>query len=172
MVHWISLLESAKKSCEVLEQGWATGGGGDGGKRFDQGKSATAKRVPNSEPDRRAQCAGEIRQAASKDEEMRFTALSHHIYALEALRTAYLYLKREGAPGVDGGTWRHYGEDLEINLQDLSHRLKRGAYRAMPVRRVYIPKADGRLRPLGVTGLEDKIVPRLFVRVPSEAKPA
>jgi RNA-directed DNA polymerase len=75
-----------------------------------------------------------IRQAASKDKETRFTALSHHIYPLEALRTAYLYLKREAAPGVDGETWRHYGEDLEINLQDLSHRL---------------PKADGRLRPLG-----------------------
>ena len=106
-----------------------------------------------------------IRQAASKDKEMRFTALFHHIYALEALRTAYLYLKREAAPGVDGETWRHYGEDLEINLQDLSHRLKQGAYRAMPVRRVYIPKADGRLRPLGVTALEDKIVQRAAVEV-------
>src|ERR1039458_2900049 len=63
-----------------------------------------------------------IRQAASKNKEMRFTALFHHIYALEALRTAYLCLKREAAPGVDGETWRHYGEDLEINLQDLSHR--------------------------------------------------
>ena len=106
-----------------------------------------------------------IRQAASKDKEMRFTALSHHIDAPEALRTAYLYLKREAAPGVDGETWRHYGEDLEINLQALSHRLKQGAYRAMPVRRVYIPKADGRLRPLGVTALEDKIVQRAAVEV-------
>jgi group II intron reverse transcriptase/maturase len=104
-----------------------------------------------------------IRQAASKDKEMRFTALFHHIYALEALRTAYLCLKREAAPGVDGETWRHYGEDLESNLQDLSHRLKQGAYRAKPVRRVYIPKADGRLRPLGVTALEDKIVQRAAV---------
>ncbi|MGB6725485.1 MAG: group II intron reverse transcriptase/maturase [Terracidiphilus sp.] len=106
-----------------------------------------------------------IRQAASKDKEMRFTALFHHIYAPEALRTAYLCLKREAAPGVDGETWRHYGEDLESNLQDLSHRLKQGAYRAMPVRRVYIPKADGRLRPLGVTALEDKIVQRAAVEV-------
>jgi RNA-directed DNA polymerase len=106
-----------------------------------------------------------IRQAASKDKEMRFTALSHHIYPLEALRTAYLYLKREAAPGVDGETWRHYGEDLELNLQGLSHRLRQGAYRAMPVRRVYIPKADGRLRPLGVTALEDKIVQRAVVEV-------
>jgi group II intron reverse transcriptase/maturase len=106
-----------------------------------------------------------IRQAASKDKEMRFTALFHHIDAPEALRTAYLCLKREAAPGVDGETWRHYGEDLEINLQDLSHRLKQGAYRAKPVRRVYIPKADGRLRPLGVTALEDKIVQRATVEV-------
>jgi len=65
-----------------------------------------------------------IRQAASKDKEMRFTALFHHIYTPAALRTAYLYLKREAAPGVDGETWRHYGEALEDNLQNLSHRLK------------------------------------------------
>ena len=106
-----------------------------------------------------------IRQAASKDKEMRFTALFHHIYAPAALRTAYLCLKREASPGVDGETWRHYGEALEDNLQDLSHRLERGAYRAKPVRRVYIPKADGRLRPLGVTALEDKIVQRSAVEV-------
>jgi group II intron reverse transcriptase/maturase len=106
-----------------------------------------------------------IRQAASKDKEMRFTALFHHIYAPEALRTAYLCLKRAAAPGVDGETWRHYGEALEDNLQNLSHRLKQGAYRAKPVRRVYIPKADGRLRPLGVTALEDKIVQRAAVEV-------
>ena len=104
-----------------------------------------------------------IRQAVSKDKEMRFTALFHHIYAPAALRTAYLCLKREAAPGVDGETWRHYGEALEDNLQDLSHRLKQGAYRAKPVRRVYIAKADGRLRPLGVTALEDKIVQRAAV---------
>ena len=94
---------------------------------------------------------------------MRFTALFHHIYALETLRAAYLSLKREAASGVDGETWRHYGEALEDNLQNLSHRLRQGAYRAKPVRRVYIPKADGRLRPLGVTALEDKIVQRAAV---------
>ena len=78
---------------------------------------------------------------------------------------AYFSLKKEAAPGVDGETWRHYGEELEKNLQDLSERLKRGAYRAKPVRRVYIPKADGRQRPLGVTALEDKIVQRAAVEV-------
>lgn len=106
-----------------------------------------------------------VRQAASKDKEMRFTALLHHIYHSETLRRAYFSSKKEAAPGVDGETWRHYGETLEDNLQDLSHRLKRGAYRPKPVRRVYIPKADGRQRPLGVPALEDKIVPRAAVEV-------
>jgi RNA-directed DNA polymerase len=106
-----------------------------------------------------------IRYAAKKDRKMRFTALLHHIHAPEMLRAAYLDLKRDAAPGVDGETWRHYGESLEDNLQDLSHRLKQGAYQATPVRRVYIPKADGRQRPLGVTALEDKIVQRATVEV-------
>jgi len=106
-----------------------------------------------------------VRQAAQKDKKVRFTALLHHIYNLETLRMAYFSLKREAAPGVDGETWQHYGEALEENLQDLSARLKRGAYRAKPVRRVYIPKADGRQRPLGVTALEDKIAQRAAVEV-------
>jgi RNA-directed DNA polymerase len=106
-----------------------------------------------------------VRQAAKKDKKLRFTALLHHIYNPEALRKAYFCLKKEAAPGVDGETWRHYGEQLEANLQDLSERLKRGAYRAKPVRRTYIPKTDGRQRPLGVTALEDKIVQRAAVEV-------
>ena len=106
-----------------------------------------------------------IRQAAKKDKKLRFTALLHHIYDLDTLRLAYLSLKREAAAGVDGETWRHYGESLETSLQNLSGRLQRGAYRAKPVRRVYIPKADGRQRPRGVTALEDKIVQRAAVEV-------
>jgi hypothetical protein len=106
-----------------------------------------------------------VRQAARRDRKMRFTALLHHVYNVETLRVAFFSLKREAAPGVDGQTWRHYGEALEENLQDLSDRLKRGAYRAKPVRRVFIPKADGRQRPLGVTALEDKIVQRATVEV-------
>lgn len=106
-----------------------------------------------------------IRQAAKKDSKMRFTALLHHVYNLDTLRGAYFSLKRDAAPGVDGQTWRAYGETLEENLLDLSERLKRGAYRAKPVRRVYIPKADGRQRPLGVPALEDKIVQRATVEV-------
>jgi len=106
-----------------------------------------------------------VRQAAKKDKKLRFTTLLHHIYDLDMLRFAYRRLTREAAAGVDGETWRHYGEDLEQHLQDLSVRLKRGAYRAKPVRRVFIPKADGRQRPLGVTALEDKIVQRATVEV-------
>jgi group II intron reverse transcriptase/maturase len=87
------------------------------------------------------------------------------VYAIERLRTAYGSLARDAAAGVDGETWRHYGENLEANLQDLSGRLQRGAYRAKPVRRVYIPKTDGRQRPLGVPTLEDKIVQRAVVEV-------
>jgi group II intron reverse transcriptase/maturase len=106
-----------------------------------------------------------VRQAAKGDKKLRFTALLHHIYSLETLRGAYFSLKKEAAAGVDGETWRPYGESLEDNLRDLSERLKRGAYRAKPVRRVYIPKADGRQRPLGVTALEDKIAQRATVEV-------
>ena len=106
-----------------------------------------------------------VRQAAERDKKLRFTALLHHIYNLETLRMAYFSLKKEAAPGVDGETWRHYGEQLGVNLQDLSERLKRAAYRAKPVRRVFIPKADGRQRPLGVPALEDKIVQRAAVEV-------
>jgi group II intron reverse transcriptase/maturase len=106
-----------------------------------------------------------VRLAAARDRRMRFTALLHHIYELETLRAAYFSLKREAAAGVDGETWRHYGERLEENLRDLADRVKRGAYRAKPVRRVYIPKADGRQRPLGVTALADKVVQRATVEV-------
>ena len=106
-----------------------------------------------------------IRQAACRDKQLRFTTLWHHVYDIEHLRGAYFSLKRNAAPGVDGETWRHYGEQLEDNLKALSDRLKRGAYRAKPVKRAYIPKPDGRQRPLGVTTLEDKIVQRATVEV-------
>jgi group II intron reverse transcriptase/maturase len=106
-----------------------------------------------------------VRQAAQRDRKQRFTALLHHVYDVARLRAAYLALKRDAAAGVDGETWQSYGRILEANLQDLSDRLKRGAYRARPVRRAYIPKADGRQRPLGVPALEDKLVQRAVVEV-------
>lgn len=101
---------------------------------------------------------GRVRQRALQDKKLKFTSLMHHITAVDTLREAYYSLKRDAAAGIDGETWRHYEENLEENLQDLSGRLKRGAYRAKPVRRTYIPKADGKQRPLGVPVLEDKIV--------------
>ena len=106
-----------------------------------------------------------IRQVAGRDKELRFTTLWHHVYAIDRLREAYLSMNRRGAPGVDKETWQDYGENLEERLLDLSGRLQRGAYQAKPVRRVYIPKADGRQRPLGVPALEDKIVQRAMVEV-------
>jgi len=104
-----------------------------------------------------------VRAAAAKDGKKQFTALLHHIYNPDILREAYFRLDRKAAPGVDGMTWRQYGEGLEERLQDLSARLKRGAYRARPVRRVYIPKADGRERPIGITTLEDKVTQQATV---------
>jgi RNA-directed DNA polymerase len=106
-----------------------------------------------------------VRQVAERDPRQRFTALLHHVYDVNRLRAAYLALKRSAAAGVDGETWQHYGGQLETNLRSLSDRLRRGAYRVHPVRRAYIPKTDGRLRPLGVPTLEDKIVQRAVVEV-------
>ena len=151
-------VKSSNKAVRTVAEGME-GRGLTKGNPLEQNASRTQSR--NNAPS----ALERIRQAASKDKEMRFTALFHHIYAPAALRTAYLSVKREAAPGVDGETWRHYGEALEENLQNLSHRLKRGAYRAKPVRRVYIPKADGRQRPLGVPALEDKLVQRATVEV-------
>jgi RNA-directed DNA polymerase len=106
-----------------------------------------------------------VGQAARQDSKRRFTALLHHIYDVDRLRRAYSAIEHDAAAGIDGETWRDYGENLKENLQDLSGRLARGAYRARPVRRVYIEKADGRKRPLGVPVLEDKIVQRSAVEV-------
>ena len=106
-----------------------------------------------------------VRQAARRDRRQRFTALLHHVYDVERLRAAYFALTREAAAGVDGETWRHYGQTLEANLRDVAARVQRGAFRANPVRRVFIPKPDGRQRPLGVPTLEDKLVQRAVVEV-------
>jgi RNA-directed DNA polymerase len=106
-----------------------------------------------------------VRQVAREDKKQRFTALLHHVYDIDRLRSAFLAIKRDAAAGVDGETWEHYREGLEGNLQDLSLRLKRGTYRARPVRRVFIPKGEGGQRPLGVPVLEDKIVQRAVVEV-------
>ena len=105
-----------------------------------------------------------VRRVAQKDKEARFTALLHHV-DINRLWAAYLALWPKAAPGVDGVTWHEYGRDLERNLRDLHERVHRGSYRAKPARRAYIPKRDGRLRPLGVAALEDKILQRAVVEV-------
>ncbi len=106
-----------------------------------------------------------IRQTAKGRRDAKFAGLLHHIYAVERLQEAYFALKRDAAAGVDGQTWQSYGQDLEANLHDLSDRLARGGYRPQPVKRVYIDKADGSKRPLGVPALEDKLVQRASAEV-------
>jgi RNA-directed DNA polymerase len=111
-----------------------------------------------------SQALGRIRQAAKRRTTDKFTALSHHI-SPALLRLAFSELKRNAAPGVDGLTWRTYEADLDQNLAALHDKVHRGAYRAQPSRRRYIPKPDGRQRPLAVAALEDKIVQRATVAV-------
>ena len=91
-----------------------------------------------------------VREVTSRDKDAQFTTLWHHVYNVARLREAYDSIKRQSAPGIDGETWEHYGENLQENIEQLSQRLRQGGYRAKPVRRVYIPKADGRKRPIGI----------------------
>jgi RNA-directed DNA polymerase len=105
-----------------------------------------------------------VREVARRDKEARFTALLHHV-TVHRLMLAFDDLKRDAAPGVDGVTWREYEQDLMAKLRDLHERVQSGRYRASPVRRAYIPKADGRQRPLGIATLEDKVVQRAVAGV-------
>ena len=105
-----------------------------------------------------------VRTAARLDKKMRFTALLHHV-TVDLLRDSYLLLKRDAASGVDGMTWHDYGEGLDARLLDLHARVHQGSYRAQPSRRKFIPKPDGRKRPLGIAALEDKIVQRAVIEV-------
>jgi len=95
-----------------------------------------------------------VRQVAERDKNVRFTALLHHV-SVERLRNAFAALRPKAAAGVDGVTWHAYEQNLEDDLRDLHARVQPGGYRAKPSRRVYIPKADGRQRPLGIAALED-----------------
>ena len=111
-----------------------------------------------------SQALERIRQAARQRKKERFTSLLHHV-SVDLLRLAFLELKRNAAPGVDGLTWQDYEADLERKLARLHDRVQRGAYRALPSRRRYIPKPDGRQRPLAIAAIEDKIVQRAVVAV-------
>jgi group II intron reverse transcriptase/maturase len=105
-----------------------------------------------------------VREAAKKDKKLRFTALLHHV-TVDLLRDSFYALKRGAAPGVDGVTWQEYGSGLEERLVNLHGRIHRGAYRALPSRRTWISKPDGRQRPLGIAALEDKVVQHAVGRV-------
>jgi len=121
-------------------------------------KENTQEPNPCRTPSRESGPSGLARvREAAKDGKLKFTALLHHV-SIDLLRESYHSLKKKAAPGVDGMTWEEYGaDDLEGRLADLHGRIHRGGYRAKPSRRVWIPKADGRQRPLGIAALEDKI---------------
>jgi len=120
------------------------------GRELAKGKTGEHTRVRTQCRSARQRALDRIRQAARRDRAKPLTALWHHVYDVNRLREAYYGLNRKAAPGVDGQTWAAYGEHLEVNLRDLSERLKRGAYHARPVERVSIPKPDGRQRPIGI----------------------
>ena len=122
---------------------------------------------PTRSGERVSQGLGGVRQVARERKQERFTALLHHL-TIDLLRESYYALKRNAAPGVDGVKWGEYEDGLEDRLTDLHGRVHRGAYRAQPSRRVYIPKADGRQRPLGIAALEDKIVQQAVVTILNE----
>ena len=123
---------------------------------------------PNTPPTQSGESVSQglsgVRQRAKERRQEKFTALLHHL-TVDLLREGYFALQRKAAPGVDGETWQQYGTGLEGRLADLHGRVHRGAYRAKPSRRVYIPKADGRQRPLGIAALEDKIVQQAVVTI-------
>jgi RNA-directed DNA polymerase len=105
-----------------------------------------------------------VREVARRSRRARFTALLHHV-TVDLLRESFYALKRHAAPGVDGLTWEQYEADLEDRIPDLHRRVHLGTYRAQPSRRSFIPKADGRMRPLGIAALEDKVVQQAVVSV-------
>jgi hypothetical protein len=105
-----------------------------------------------------------VRKAARERKQEQFTTLLHHL-TVDLLRDSYYALKRNAAPGVDGVRWEEYEEGLESRLRDLHERVHRGSYRAQPSRRIYLPKPDGRQRPIGIAALEDKIVQQAMVTI-------
>jgi group II intron reverse transcriptase/maturase len=124
--------------------------------------------APGAEPDMgESSRLQRVREVARQDKRVRFTTLLHHV-TVEQLRTSYFALKRKASAGVDGVTWQSYATDLDARLVDLHGQVHRGTYRARPSKRAYIAKADGRLRPLGIAALEDKIVQHALVTVLTE----
>ena len=171
MMHGAREVGPRHSSCEAGEQSGTArcraiaaepGSGAGGAKGGDQGECGPAKHAPDTEPDKRVTGAGTHTESRKRKEEGEVhRALPPHQH--RALEEAFFELSQNAAPGVDRLTWRAYEADLERNIEDLHERVQRGAYRALPSRRVYIPKPDGRQRPLAVAALEDKIVQRAVV---------
>jgi RNA-directed DNA polymerase len=134
------------------------------GRGLAEGNTVSSARTGRSAGQRVPSGLERVREAARKDKEARFTALLHHV-DLARLWAAYAGINPKAAPGIDQVTWDAYGQNLRANLEDLLRRVHSGAYRASPSRRVYIPKPDGRQRPLGIAVLEDKILQRAVVEV-------
>lgn len=135
------------------------------GRGLTEGNSGKRNRYRTQRRERLQHALAGVHSATKRDRKGKMTALWHHVYKVEHLHAAYWAIKPKAAAGVDGVTWHTYGEKLDANLRDLSKRLQTGSYRAQPVKRVYIPKPDGRQRPIGITALEDKIVQRATAEV-------
>jgi len=146
------------------EQSSAEMGEGRAQTKENIGPSSTS---PTQSGERVSQGRGGVRQAAKERKQERFTALLHHV-TINLLRDSFYALKRQAAPGVDGVTWKEYEAGLEDRLADLHNRIHGGTYRARASRRVYIAKADGRQRPLGIAALEDKVVQQAVVTILNE----
>ncbi len=145
--------KSTRMEAEAVEpRGGAKGNTGELNRRRTLGRGSVSQRLDR------------VRRAARSRKKERFTALLHHI-DVDLLRQAYFWLKKKAAPGVDGVTWEEYGKDLEAKLKGLHKSIHSNTYRAQPSKRQYIPKANGRQRPLGIAALEDKIVQRALVEV-------
>src|SRR5262249_29094379 len=139
---------------------------GSEGRRLAKQNSPQSTTLRTEGRERLHGALGRVRRATERQKGQRFTSSLHHIYAVDTLRAAFYSLKHDAAAGVDGETWEHFGQELEARLAELSDRVRRGAYRPQPVRRVYVPKRDGKQqRPIGVTAIEDKIVQRAAVSV-------
>jgi group II intron reverse transcriptase/maturase len=134
------------------------------GRPLNKENTRSSYTPPTQSEARVSQGLAGVRKAAKEHQEMKFTALLHHV-TVDLLRESFDALKRKAAPGIDGVTWQEYQTGLEGRLIDLHGRVHRGAFRAQPSRRVYIPKGDGRERPLGVAALEDKIVQQAVVTI-------
>ena len=137
---------------EVEGRGLANGNTGQHAARRTQGRGSASYGL---------NC---VREAAKREKGMQLTALLHHV-TIQRLEAVYYTLKPKAAAGVDGVTWHQYGDKLKANLKGLHERIHKGAYRAKPARRSYIPKPDGRQRPLGIVSLEDKLVQKTLATV-------